>query len=82
MDFAVYLKDLALYNYAGWSWKYDPCAGIEATISKETGQNSESGRDQGHVMSGLGWLALAAQTSRNQGHDLFSFADNLLSEGC
>lgn len=81
LDFAVYFEDVALYNYALWSWKYDQCAGIEATISKITGQNSESGRDQGHVMSGLGWLALAARTSKNQGYDLFSFADNLLLKG-
>ncbi|KAL3454411.1 chondroitin AC/alginate lyase [Aspergillus insuetus] len=81
MDFAVYLEDVALYNYAVWAWKFDTCAGIEATISRKTGQNSESGRDQGHVMAGLGWLALAARTSRNQGYDLVGHGDNLLLKG-
>jgi hypothetical protein len=81
MDFAVYLEDVALYNYAVWAWKYDKCAGIEATINPRTGQNSESGRDQGHAMSGMGWLALAARTSKNQGYDLFSHGGNLLLKG-
>jgi hypothetical protein len=32
-------------------------------------------------MNSLGWLALAARTSKNQGHDLFEYADNLLIRG-
>ncbi|PNP79746.1 hypothetical protein FNYG_06839 [Fusarium nygamai] len=56
MDYAVYLEDVSAYNFALWSWKNDWCAGIDATINSNIGQNSESGRDQGHVMSGLGCL--------------------------
>ena len=81
LDFAVYLEDVAVYNYAIWAWKNDPCAGIEATINSRTGQSSESGRDQGHAMNSLGWLALAARTSKNQGYDLFSYRNNLLLRG-
>ncbi|PYI30590.1 chondroitin AC/alginate lyase [Aspergillus indologenus CBS 114.80] len=81
LDFAAYLEDVSAYNYAIWAWKNDPCAGIEATIDSRTGQSSESGRDQSHAMNSLGWLALAARTSKNQGHDLFGYADNLLLHG-
>ncbi|EXK33453.1 hypothetical protein FOXG_02676 [Fusarium oxysporum f. sp. lycopersici 4287] len=81
MDYAVYLEDVSAYNFAIWSWKNDWCAGIDATINSKTGQNSESGRDQGHVMSGLGWLALAARTSKTQGYDLFGYGNNLLLKG-
>ncbi|KAM0493449.1 hypothetical protein ACHAP8_009276 [Fusarium lateritium] len=81
MDYALYLEDVSAYNFAIWSWKNDWCAGIDATINSETGQNSESGRDQGHVMSGLGWLALAARTAKTQGYDLFSYGNNLLLKG-
>ncbi|KAH7144161.1 chondroitin AC/alginate lyase [Dactylonectria estremocensis] len=81
MNFAVYLEDVAMYNYALWSWKNDPCAGIGSTIRSKTGQNSESGRDQNHAIIGLGWLALAARTSKNQGYDLFTYSNNLLLKG-
>ncbi|KAF5541295.1 chondroitin AC alginate lyase [Fusarium mexicanum] len=81
MDYAVYLEDVSAYNFAIWSWKNDWCAGIDATINSKTGQNSESGRDQSHVMSGLGWLALAARTSKSQGYDLFGYGNNLLLKG-
>ncbi|KAH6887758.1 chondroitin AC/alginate lyase [Thelonectria olida] len=81
MNFAAYLEDVNMYNYAVWMWKNDPCAGITATIEPKTGQNSESGRDQGHAIAGLGWLALAARTSKNQGYDLFSYRNSLLLKG-
>lgn len=81
MNFAVYLEDVAMYNFALWSWKNDPCASIEATIQAGSGQSSESGRDQSHATSGLGWLALAARTSKNQGHNILGYANNLLLKG-
>ncbi|KAI0156898.1 chondroitin AC/alginate lyase [Xylariaceae sp. FL1272] len=81
MNFAVYLEDVSMYNFAVWSWLSDPCAGIEATIDSSTGQNSESGRDQGHCMSGLGWLMLGARTAKNQGVDLYRYAGDLLLKG-
>lgn len=81
LSFAVYLEDVAMYNYALWAYKNDPCASIGSTISSSTGQNSESGRDQGHAMVGLGWLALAARTVENQGYDIFTYEDNLLLKG-
>ncbi|KAI9170615.1 chondroitin AC/alginate lyase [Paramyrothecium foliicola] len=81
LSFAVYLEDVAMYNYALWAYQNEPCAGIGATISSSTGQNSESGRDQAHVMVGLGWLALAARTVKNQGYDLLRSDKGLLVKG-
>ena len=47
LSFAVYLDDVALYNYAMSLYLNDPCAGLSATYEPSTGQSSESGRDQG-----------------------------------
>lgn len=49
LSFAVYLDDVALYNYAMSLYINDPCAGVPATYEPKTGQSSESGRDQGTV---------------------------------
>lgn len=81
LSFAVYLDDVAMYNYALYAYKNDLCAGIESTIDSSTGQSSESGRDQSHAMTGLGWLALAARVVNNQGYNLFTYGNNLLLKG-
>ncbi|EHK97734.1 hypothetical protein M7I_6518 [Glarea lozoyensis 74030] len=81
LSFAIYLDDVAMYNYALYAYKNDLCAGIESTIDSSTGQSSESGRDQSHSMTGLGWLALAARVVNNQGYNLFTYANNLLLKG-
>lgn len=81
LSFAVYLDDVAMYNYALYAYKNDLCAGIDSTISSSSGQSSESGRDQSHAMTGLGWLALAARVVNNQGYNLFTYGNNLLFKG-
>ena len=81
LSFAVYLDDVTMYNYALNAYKYDLCAGIEANIDPASGQSAESGRDQGHAQYGLGWLALASRVVRNQGYDLFRYADDLIFKG-
>lgn len=45
------------------------------------GQCQESGRDQGHVQMGLGFLACACEIAWNQGRDLYSAYDNRLATG-
>ncbi len=45
------------------------------------GQWQESGRDQAHVMGGMGLLAEMCQVAWNQGVDLFGYADNRLLAG-
>jgi hypothetical protein len=81
LNFAVYLDDVSLWNYALYAYKNDYCAGIPGIIDERTGQSSESGRDQSHVQSALGWVALAARVGKNQGIDLFKYNNNLLFKG-
>jgi hypothetical protein len=45
------------------------------------GQCQESGRDQGHVQMGLGFLSTACQIAWNQGYDLFSAWSDRLAAG-
>ncbi|GKZ24763.1 hypothetical protein AbraIFM66951_002017 [Aspergillus brasiliensis] len=78
LNFAVYLDDVALYNYALYAYKYDRCAGMPYNYLASTGQNSEAGRDQTHVQDALQWTALAARVVANQGYDLFALEDYLL----
>lgn len=46
LSFAVYLDDVTLYNYAINEYLNNPCAGLYSMFEPETGQSSESGRDQ------------------------------------
>ncbi|XRM40164.1 hypothetical protein ABZX51_003484 [Aspergillus tubingensis] len=78
LNFAVYLDDVALYNYALYAYKNDRCAGVPYNYLASTGQNSEAGRDQSHVQDALQWTALAARVVANQDYDLFSLEDNLI----
>lgn len=81
LSFAVYLDDVALYNYALHAYKYDLCAGLEANIDSATGQSSEAGRDQAHAQLGVGWLGLASRVANSQGYDLFQYANKLIFKG-
>lgn len=47
LSFAVYLDDVALYNYAVNEFVNNQCAGLLAMYEPETGQSVEAGRDQG-----------------------------------
>ncbi|GLB07790.1 hypothetical protein AtubIFM57258_003155 [Aspergillus tubingensis] len=77
-NFAVYLDDVALYNYALYAYKNDRCAGVPYNYLASTGQNSEAGRDQSHVQDALQWTALAARVVANQDYDSFALEDNLI----
>ncbi|KAL5339329.1 chondroitin AC/alginate lyase [Aspergillus crustosus] len=81
MSFAVYLDDIQLWNYAVDAYIQDNSAGLFATYEPRTGQSGESGRDQSHAMSGLGWAAYAARVGQSQNLDLYSLGDNLLLKG-
>ncbi|KAH7052295.1 chondroitin AC/alginate lyase, partial [Macrophomina phaseolina] len=78
LSFAVYLDDVALYNYAVNAFVRDPCAGVLAMYEPSTGQSVEAGRDQGHTQSGIAWSAYGARVAQSQGSDLYSLGDNLL----
>lgn len=81
LNFAVYLEDLALYNYVLYYYKHNRCAGLPYNIQASTGQGSEAGRDQAHVQDGLQWYSLSARVVNNQGYDLFALDDDLLFTG-
>ncbi|KAL1888438.1 hypothetical protein Sste5346_009555 [Sporothrix stenoceras] len=81
LSFAVYLDDVAMYNYALYAYLNEPCAGLYANIDAKTGQSAETGRDQGHAMGGLGWTAEAARTIQSQGTDVYGEGNNLLLLG-
>ncbi|PNH57018.1 hypothetical protein VD0003_g718 [Verticillium dahliae] len=78
LNFAVYLDDVNLFNYALNAYLNDLCAGLPGNFDRRTGQSSEAGRDQSHVQSGLGWAALAAETPETQGIDAWSELDSVL----
>ncbi|SNX85116.1 uncharacterized protein MEPE_03825 [Melanopsichium pennsylvanicum] len=81
LNYAVYLEDVSMYNYALDMLQNDPCAGFEANFDTRTGQNGESGRDQGHAQVALGWTSLAAKTILSQGGDMWRDHNNLLLRG-
>lgn len=44
---SVYLEDVVMWNYAMNEYQNNVCGGIKGLLHRQTGQNSESGRDQG-----------------------------------
>lgn len=78
LDFSVYLDDVTMYNYALNAFQNDLCGGLHGNYHPETGQSAETGRDQGHTITGIGWTAEAARTVQSQGGDLYSLGNNLL----
>lgn len=53
LNFAVFLDDVALWNYAVNELVNNPCAGVYAQYNANTGQSVESGRDQGKLALAL-----------------------------
>ncbi|KAG4439059.1 hypothetical protein IFR05_005450 [Cadophora sp. M221] len=78
LSFSVYLDDVTMYNYALNAYQNDLCAGIYGNYDQHTGQGAETGRDQGHAVTGIGWSALAARVIQSQGTDVYSLGNNLL----
>ncbi|KAL1856447.1 hypothetical protein Daus18300_010714 [Diaporthe australafricana] len=82
LSFAVYLDDVSMYNYALAAYQRDPCAGLPGNYDQTTGQGSETGRDQGHAITSLGWAAEAARVMQSQGwQDSYTLLDTLLLRG-
>lgn len=70
------------YNYALAAYQHDPCAGLPGNYDQTTGQGSETGRDQGHAVTSLGWAAEAARVMQSQGwEDSYTILDTLLLKG-
>lgn len=78
LSFAVYIDDVSMYNYALYARQHDLCAGIYGNYDPNTGQGAETGRDQSHAQSALGWTAEAARVMQSQGTDMYSYGDKIL----
>ena len=75
---AVYTNDAKQYSRALDYYRYGNDNGSLANYISATGQCQESGRDQAHVMLGLGQLAEVCEVAWNQGDDLYGELDNRL----
>lgn len=53
LGIAVFLEDVVMYNYALNEYQNGVCGGLVGTVNPNTGQNSESGRDQGMYIVSL-----------------------------
>lgn len=95
MAMAVYLDDTAMFNKAvdhfynrnaptysegSYTSQFVSNGCLDGYI-KPSGQTQESGRDQVHVMFGLGSLAEACEIGLNQGLDMYGALDNRLLKG-
>lgn len=83
MGFGVFLNDKTMFQHAVdlYYSKNKDNGSIYNYIINETGQCQESGRDQAHVMLGLGNLAEACEVGYSQGIDMFGALDNRLLTG-
>lgn len=82
MAFGIFLEDEALYNQATRFYYSKHDNGTLAGYLNESGQCQESGRDQGHVMFGLGNLSEACEIAYNQGDEgMYAALDNRLLAG-
>jgi len=81
MAIAVYCNDDEQYHRAIKYYEEGNDNGALRHYIGESGQCQESGRDQAHVMLGLGQLAEICEVAWSQGDDLYSALDNRLLKG-
>ena len=82
LAFGIFLEDENIYNKAIDFFFYGNDNGTIKNYIAENGQCQESGRDQDHVMFGLGNMAEACETAHNQGNEtLYAALDNRLMRG-
>jgi len=82
MAFGIFLEDPSLYDFAVDFYYNGTDNGTLSGYLSETGQCQESGRDQNHVMFGLGNLAEACEIAYNQGDEsMYHALDNRLLAG-
>jgi hypothetical protein len=83
MGFGIFLNDKAIYQKGVdlYYSKNRDNGSLYNYIINNTGQCQESGRDQQHVMLGLGNLAEACEVGFQQGLDMFGAMDNRLLKG-
>ncbi|WPV02132.1 cellulose binding domain-containing protein [Mucilaginibacter sp. cycad4] len=86
MTMGVLCDDTAKFNQGVNYFKYGNGNGsiknaVYYVHPGNLGQWQESGRDQGHALLGVGFLAYVAQVAWNQGVDLFGYDNNRLLAG-
>ncbi|WP_374693539.1 alginate lyase family protein [Candidatus Bacteroides intestinigallinarum] len=82
MAFGIFLDDESLYNQAVDFYYNGHDNGTIKNYISESGQCQESGRDQDHVMFGLGNLSEVCETGYNQGDEkMYAALDNRLLTG-
>ncbi len=81
MAIGVYANDQAQYSRATDYFLQGHDDGALPHYVAESGQCQESGRDQAHVMLGLGQLAEICEVAWSQGDDLYGALDNRVMKG-
>lgn len=81
MAFGIYANDKAQYQRAKRYFMQGNDNGALPHYIDPTGQCQESGRDQAHVMLGLGLLAETCEMAWSQGDDLYGALENRLLQG-
>lgn len=82
LAFGIFLEDEKIYNKAIDFFFNGNDNGTIKNYIAENGQCQESGRDQDHVMFGLGNMAESCETAYNQGNGmLYSALNNRLMKG-
>lgn len=81
MAIGVYCDDKAQYHRATEYFLHGHDNGALPHYVAESGQCQESGRDQAHVMLGLGQLAEICEMAWTQGDDLYAALDHRLLKG-
>jgi hypothetical protein len=82
MGMGVYLNDASIFNQSvDFFYTNGKDNGSIANYVDETGQCQESGRDQPHVMLGLGCLAEACEVGFKQDIDMYAALGNRLMAG-
>lgn len=77
----VFLNDRKLYDEAIDFFFNGKDNGTLPNYIAESGQSQEAGRDQAHVMLGIGCLAEIAEVAWTQGLDLYGALDNRIMKG-
>ena len=81
LSIGIFCDDPKLIDEVYHHYRVGPVNSGVTRYIYSSGQCEETCRDQGHVQLGLGYLARACITARNQGVDLFAEADNRLALG-
>ena len=81
MAAAILWNDVDMYKEAVRFYLYGNDNGTINYVDGETGQNQESGRDQGHAQLGIGGMAAICELAYQQGNDLYGLLDNRLLKG-